>query len=100
MYFVFSDKRPAVIRNVLVALAVVVMLPTLLNLGNEFLQAAKKDILNTGNGTMADTTIRSNVVDLAHLAKPEINFVENPEAINSIDAKNIRKMCIRDRPLM
>lgn len=96
MYFVFSDKRPAVIRNVLVALAVVVMLPTLLNLGNEFLQAAKKDILNTGNGTMADTTIRSNVVDLAHLAKPEINFVENPEAINSIDAKNIRNIEINE----
>jgi|GEM_PF-6224067 len=95
MYFIFSDKKPAVIRNIIVSLAVIILLPTLMSFGNELIQAVKTDVLDSTNGTLADTTIKSNVVDMAYIADPEINFGE-VDHINNISPEYIRKIEINE----
>ena len=86
----FSEKKPPILKNIAVGLAIIYVMPTIISALNSGLISAKNDLLNN---SMTNQTVLSNVSDLSYIAAQGFSFsstladtCNNPEmALNAID---------------
>ena len=86
----FSEKKPPILKNIAVGLAIIYVMPTIISALNSGLISAKNDLLDN---SMTNQTVLSNVSDLSYAAAQGFSFsstladtCNNPEmALNAID---------------
>lgn len=86
----FSEKKPPILKNIAVGLAIIYVMPTIISALNSGLISAKNDLLDN---SMTNQTVLSNVSDLSYVAAQGFSFsstladtCNNPEmALNAID---------------
>ena len=86
----FSEKKPPVLKNIVIGLAIIYVMPQIITYFNEGLIAAKNDLLSN---SMTNQIVLSNVSDLSYIANQGFKFdstladtCSNPEAaIDAID---------------
>lgn len=67
----FSEKKPPVLKNIAIGLAIIFVMPTIISSLNEGVIAAKNDLLND---SMTNQLVFSNISDLEYIAKNQFNF--------------------------
>lgn len=85
--FLFSEHRPPLLKNLLITMAVVMLLPGGVRLGAQLLQIEQTAFMADGN-SVADTTVISNVTDLLYQKNNDWSF-ESPNCFSGATIKYI-----------
>ena len=83
--YLISEHRPAILKNILIFFAVVLVMPQMIGRLNTIVLTAKDEILS--NGTVASNIIKANVADILYMAENgyDVNLAEK----NNIDTSLI-----------
>ena len=91
-YLMFSEKKPPVIKNIMILLAVVYLTPTVITSLNEGLLSAKNELMSDSYST---ATVLSNISDLKTIANRNWDFnvtladtvgAETKDVLSAIDS--------------
>ena len=85
--FLFSEHRPPLLKNLIITMAVVMLLPGGVRLGAQLLQIEQTAFMADGN-SVADTTVISNVTDLLYQKNNDWSF-ESPNCFSGATIKYI-----------
>ena len=85
--FLFSEHRPPFLKNLIITMAVVMLLPGGVRLGAQLLQIEQTAFMADGN-SVADTTVISNVTDLLYQKNNDWSF-ESPNCFSGATIKYI-----------
>lgn len=85
--FLFSEHRPPLLKNLIITMAVVMLLPGGVRLGAQLLQIEQTALMADGN-SVADTTVISNVTDLLYQKNNDWSF-ESPNCFSGATIKYI-----------
>lgn len=85
--FLFSEHRPPLIKNLIITMAVVMLLPGGVRLSAQLLQIEQTAFMADGN-SVADTTVISNVTDLLYQKNNDWSF-ESPNCFSGATIKYI-----------
>lgn len=85
--FLFSEHRPPLLKNLIITMAVVMLLPGGVRLGAQLLQIEQTAFMADGN-SVADTTVISNVTDLLYQKNNGWSF-ESPNCFSGATIKYI-----------
>jgi len=84
LVYMFSEKRPAILKNMLIGMAVLFVAPQMTDFMNDLLLTGKNAI--NGNTSVATQAVSSNVKDLKYIAMNNFDFNLN---ISENTAKNL-----------
>ena len=91
-YLMFSEKKPPVIKNIMILLAVVYLTPTIITSLNEGLLSAKNELMSD---SYSSATVLSNISDLKTIANRNWDFnvtladtvgAETKDVLSAIDS--------------
>jgi hypothetical protein len=91
-YLMFSEKKPLVIKNIMILLAVVYLTPTIITSLNEGLLSAKNELMSD---SYSSATVLSNISDLKTIANRNWDFnvtladtvgAETKDVLSAIDS--------------
>lgn len=85
--FLFSEHRPPLLKNLIITMAVVMLLPGGVRLGTQLLQIEQTAFMADGN-SVAGTTVISNVTDLLYQKNNDWSF-ESPNCFSGATIKYI-----------
>lgn len=85
--FLFSEHRPPLLKNLIITMAVVMLLPGGVHLSAQLLQIEQTAFMADGN-SVADTTVISNVTDLLYQKNNDWSF-ESPNCFSGATIKYI-----------
>lgn len=85
--FLFSEHRPPLLKNLIITMAVVMLLPGGVRLGAQLLQIEQTAFMADEN-SVADTTVISNVTDLLYQKNNDWSF-ESPNCFSGATIKYI-----------
>lgn len=85
--FLFSEHRPPLLKNLIITMAVVMLLPGGVRLGAQLLQIEQTAFMADGN-SVADSTVISNVTDLLYQKNNDWSF-ESPNCFSGATIKYI-----------
>jgi len=72
LVYMFSEKRPTVVKNILIGMAVLFVAPQMTDLMNDLLLTGKTAV--NGNVSVATQAVSSNIKDLKYIATNNFNF--------------------------
>lgn len=85
--FLYSEHRPPFLKNLVITMAVVMLLPSGVRLSAQLLQIEQTVFMANGN-SVADTTVISNVTDLLYQKNNDWSF-ESPNCFSGATIKYI-----------
>ena len=71
IYLMYSEKKPPLLKNILIGLAIIFVMPTIITALNKGLIATKNDLLD---GSMTNQVVLSNISDLQCIGNSGFNF--------------------------
>ena len=71
IYLMYSEKKPPLLKNILIGLAIIFVMPTIITALNKGLIATKNDLLD---GSMTNQVVLSNISDLQYIGNSGFNF--------------------------
>lgn len=86
--FLFSEHRPPLLKNLIITMAVVMLLPGGVRLSAQLLQIEQIAFMSNNGNSVADTTVISNVTDLLYQKNNGWSF-ESPNCFSGATIKYI-----------
>ena len=71
IYLMYSEKKPPLLKNILIGLAIIFVMPTIITALNKGLIATKNDLLD---GSMTNQVVLNNISDLQYIGNSGFNF--------------------------